>query len=259
MPHRHEVRLDWTRVQLDLAWSFAEKWDVELDIPYDVKVVKADYVLPDGTSFQNPRGDIHHRDERLEGFSDLKLFANVRPSNVLVADDRLHAGLGVSLPTGKTDSDPWELGDLGLKHQHIQFGTGTVDPLLRLDYALPADPVGMLASVALQAPLYENRHGYRGSTQLDLSVGPRFRAAETLVLGASWVFGWQGRATWDGDSDPNSGYVLQGVGLNAAVRLGPGATLIPSALRVYRIDPRGGGDSFEMDWVLGLALDLCLP
>lgn len=257
LPNEHQVRLRWTRVELDLAYALGGGWDVELDLPYDVKVVDARYELPDGTSFDNPNGDLHHRDERLEGMSDLKLLLNWRPGGVFTADDRLHAGLGLSLPVGRTESDPYELGDQGLKHQHIQFGTGTFDPLLRLDYYRPAAPLGLLVSLNLQAPLYENRHDYRGATQADLALGPRIRIFDALVLGASYVASYQTRAYWDGEPDENSGYFLQGVGVNAALRVAPGVTLVPTLLRVVSIDTRGSGsDTFEMDWLIGLSLDI---
>lgn len=223
-----------------------------------MKDVDARYELPDGTEFANPEGDLHHRDERLEGFPDLKLFLNYRPGSVLLKDDRLHVGLGVSLPVGETESDPWKLGDQGLKHQHIQFGSGTFDPLLRLDYYLLANPVGLLASFNLQAPLYENRHDYQAATQADFTLGPRVQVFDWMVLGASYVASYQTRAYWDDDPDENSGYFLQGVGFNAAIRLAPGVSLIPSVLRVYSIDTRGSGDSLEMDWLVGISLDLSL-
>ena len=44
----------------------------------------------------------------------------------------LRLGMGLALPSGRTESDPWILGDSGKKHLHIQFGNGTVDPLLNL-------------------------------------------------------------------------------------------------------------------------------
>lgn len=241
-----------------MAYGFAKDWDVELDIPYDFKIVSAKYELPDGTPFNNPQGDLHHRDERLQGLSDFKLLANYRPGSVLLKDDRLHIGLGVSLPVGKTEEAPWALGDLGLKHQHIQFGTGTVDPMIRIDHYRLADPVGFLVSANLQIPLYENRHGYKGSTQGDFTIGPRVQVADWLVFGVSYVASYQTRAFWDGDPDENSGYFLQGVGANAAIRLAPGVTLIPTVLRVFSIDTRGSSDTLEMDWLVGLSIDIAL-
>ncbi|RPH48752.1 MAG: hypothetical protein EHM91_03915 [Planctomycetota bacterium] len=258
MPNKHFVHLDWFRTEFDLAYGFSPNWDIELDIPYDVKTVSAKYELPDGTPFDNPEGDLHHRDERLQGLSDLKLLANYRPGGVLMKDDRLHVGIGLSLPTGRTEGDPWKLGNQGSKHQHIQFGTGTVDPVVRLDYYRLADPIGFLISTNVQIPLYENRRTYKGSTQADFAVGPRVRFSEWLVVGASYVASYQTRSFWDGDPDQNSGYFLQGVGFNAAVRLAPRVTLIPTVLRVHSIETRGSSDSLKMDWLVGLSLDLAL-
>jgi hypothetical protein len=258
VPNRHFVHLDWYRTELDVAYGFSKDWDVELDVPYDVKRVRARYELPDGTPFPNPTGDLHHRDETLQGLSDLKLLLNHRPGGVLVPDGRLHVGLGLSLPVGETESDPWKLGNQGAKHQHIQFGTGTVDPVFRIDYYVLADPVGLLASANVQVPLYENHHTYKGSTQGDFTIGPRVKIADWLVVGASYVASYQTRAFWDGDPDENSGYFLQGVGFNAAIRVAPGVALIPTVLRVFSIDTRGSGDSLEMDWLAGLSLDIAL-
>jgi hypothetical protein len=258
VPNNHSVHVDWFRTELDLAYGFARNWDLELDIPFDVKTVSADYELPDGTPFDNPQGDLHHRDERLEGIADLKLLANYRPGAAFVKNDRLHVGLGLSLPAGRTEENPWELGDQGLRHQHIQFGTGTVDPVIRADYYLLADPVGVLVSAGAQVPLYENSKGYKASTQADFAIGPRVQVADWLVFGASYVASYQTRAYWDGDPDQNSGYFLQGVGFNAAIRIAPGVTLLPTVLRVFSINTRGGGDSLEMDWLAGLSIDLAL-
>lgn len=258
VPNNHFVHLDWFRTEFDLAYGFSKDWDLELDIPYDVKTVSAKYELPDGTPFNNPVGDLHHRDERLQGISDLKLLVNYRPGSVLMGDDRLHVGIGVSLPAGETEEDPWKKGNQGLKHQHIQFGTGTVDPMIRLDYYRLADPIGFLVSANLQLPLYENPHTYKGSTQADFTVGPRAQIADWLVVGASYVASYQTRAFWDGDPDENSGYFLQGVGFNAAIRIAPGVTIIPTVLRVHSIDTRGSSDSLKMDWLVGLSVDLAL-
>lgn len=256
VPNRHIVRLHWWRTELDLSVGVAPDLDVELDIPYDLKDIRARYELPDGTPFNNPQGDLHHRTERLHGISDLKLLANWRPGSILLQDDRLHVGIGLSLPAGRTEEDPYALGALGLPHQHIQFGTGTVDPVVRLDYALLADPVGFLVSTSAQTPAYENSKGFRGSPLIDFSVGPRVRLADWLVVGASYVASWQGRAFWNGFPDENSGYFLQGVSFTAPVRLADGVTIIPTVLRTFSIRTRGDADAFEMDWMAGVSLDV---
>ena len=73
-----------------------------------------------------PDGDIHHRNETLLGPGDPWLMA--------VTGRRMGAWSaavrgGVTIPLGRTEENPFELGRRGLPHQHIQFGTGTWDPL----------------------------------------------------------------------------------------------------------------------------------
>jgi hypothetical protein len=252
--HEHVVRLYWHRTTLEASLPVGGDWDVELDVSFDVKDVRARYETPDGGSYDSPTGDLHHRTERLEGIADLRLLANWRPRGVFFDGDFAHVGVGVSLPTGRIEVNPYRLGDAGLKHQHIQFGTGTVDPILRLDYVLDG-PLGFAASVGVAAPLAENRHDYRGAALTDLAVGPRARIGEMLSVTLAYAAQYQMRATWDGENDPNSGYFLQAVSLSGSIRVSETFTLSSTALRTISIDSRGSGDTFEMDCMVGLALE----
>ena len=218
VPNRHFVELHWFRTELDLAYGVAKDWDVELDLPFDVKDVEARYELPDGTPFDNPEGDLHHRDERLEGISDLKLFANYRPGGVLLKDDRLHVGLGVSLPVGKVESDPWELGAQGSKHQHIQFGTGTWDPLLGLSVARTVGGTTLLASGLVRLVVGENEHGYRAGHRYaaglvaDRPLAGRWRVQGGLDFAREDAERWNGVVEEEGNLGRTD--LLAGVGVS---------------------------------------------
>ncbi len=258
VPNTHIIALDWFRTELDVHWSFAPVWDLELDIPFDVKSIKARYELPDGTSFDNPQGNLHHRTERLDGLSDLRLLLNWRPSSIAVTGDLLHLGAGLTLPTGRTTEDPYALGAMGLEHQHIQFGTGTVDPVLRLDYAFDIEGWGASCSLGLQLPLYKNRNDYIGSPLFDLSIGPRVAISEGCAIAMTYRLVYQGRAFWDNVLDENTGYVQQAVAVTVPVRLGGGVTLVPTLLRTISIRTRDDADSYEMDWMFAVSLDVAL-
>lgn len=72
----------------------------------------------------SPYGDIHHRAERFEGVGDGELGISF---------------VGLTIPFGRTEPDPIERGRLGLKHEHIQFGSGTVGPKLSVQWSRPLD------------------------------------------------------------------------------------------------------------------------
>jgi hypothetical protein len=256
VPNEHHVSLDWFHTELAAAWSFAKGWDAELVVPYDVKRVRASYELPDGTEFDNPQGDLHHRDETLEGLADLRLMASWRTHKVLFEGDGLRLGAGFTIPTGRIEEDPYERGDRGLKHQHILFGTGTVDPLLRADYAVTAGRWSLFASVGAQLPLYENREGYFGARLIDFSIGPRLAVADWLAVNLAFVALYQTRAFWDGDPDENSGYFLQGLSLTAPIRVSGGVSVVPRIVRALSVDTRGGGEGFELDWIFSLSAEV---
>ena len=92
---------------------------------------------------------------------------------------------------------------MGLRHQHIQFGTGTFDPVLRLDVARP---FGRLQLGGLRAgphlALYENSQGFRAPATR--SYGGRATAGLQLFgklqrrLGPDVLY--EGPERWDGVS-----------------------------------------------------------
>jgi hypothetical protein len=114
-----------------------------------------------------PNGDIHHRNETLDGPGD--------PWALLVASRAagpwsVAARAGVSIPLGRTEENPFELGRRGLPHEHIQFGTGTWNPMLGLSVGRHLGKTSVFGSVLGRLPLYENGHGYRAGRRFDSSL-----------------------------------------------------------------------------------------
>lgn len=244
--------MDWSRFEVDLIVPASDRIDLELQIPYDVKSMKARYELPDGTPFDNPQGDLHHRTERLEGVSDLKLLAGF-------ALDGWRLTAGLSLPVGKIEDDPYRLGALGIRHEHIQFGTGTFDPMARVLRAIHVgEGVDLSFGAGATVPLYENRKGYHASPALDFSASARVGLLDGLHATVGYNALYQGRAYWDGDPDPNTGYLIQGFQLALPIRWDTGAFIVPNVYRAFRVDTRDGGDTFELDWIVGLSIEIPL-
>ena len=250
--HRHVVELDFVRYEWVTAYQFSTDWAAWLRMPYDVKDRKASIELVDPATpleiaAMQRNLEIHHPSKRLEGFSDFSLlFARSAP-DVWRAGDRFTAAIGTSLPVGRTEDDPYELGDAGRAHEHIQFGTGTFNPLLELYYVTPLSKRFELSANLLgKFPLYENDKGYQGSLEASASASLALALTERFSLRAGWSSYYQGYSHWKGERDVNSGLLSHGVvggasyTISEALKLSLGARL-PVSQRTLA----SSGDAFE--------------
>jgi hypothetical protein len=199
---------------------------LSLRLPYDVKDQKVRYETLGGQPYVPPYGDIHHRTETLRGFSDAQLTAVFPLGPFLV-------GGGLSIPLGDTVPNPIVLGREGKKHEHIQFGTGTVDPLVSLLWSQPLPKVGgLVVSVAADAeiPLYENSHGFRAPATVRWSVGPSLPLGTTGI--ALQLAGqYQSIGRWNGEKDEGTGFHNGGVFLRATFLPWKGLRVSPGIYR----------------------------
>ena len=137
--HAHIVSLNFIRSELAFEYTFKTNWSLWLRVPYDIKsqMASVEFVEPATTEQQEAiirNRDNHHRNETYTGISDFRLLAAHRFNAFLSKKGRLDLAFGTTLPVGKTEEDPIKAGHAGEKHLHIQFGTGTFDPLLELHY-----------------------------------------------------------------------------------------------------------------------------
>jgi hypothetical protein len=149
-----------------------------------------------------PFPDYHHRNETLFHPGDVAVgLPLTRPFGAWT----LGASPGVSLPTGKTEPDPFALGDLGLPHQHIQFGTGTFDPLLGVSATRALGAATVTASGSAHLTLYSNRHGYRAGDRFALGAGAGRKLGQDWNASAGLAFlneqaeRWHGRIQSEGN------------------------------------------------------------
>lgn len=259
--HRHAVELDFVRYELVAAYNFAEGWDAWLRVPYDVKERTAslelvDPATPDEVAAMQRNLDLHHPSETLEGFSDFSLLFARRDGDLLRHGDLFAAAFGTSIPVGRTEEDPYLLGDAGLPHEHIQFGTGTFDPLLELYYFSPlADRLSASANVLGRFPLYENDKGYEGPVEISSSLSVALAPTDRLSLRAGWSFFYQGYARWNGERDINSGLISNGVVGGASYKVADGVYLgLDVRVPVSQETLSDDGDTFEQGTVAQLGL-----
>jgi hypothetical protein len=142
-----------------------------------------------------PGGDIHHRNETLAGPGD--------PWVMGVAGRRLghwSAALraGITVPLGRTEENPFALGRRGLPHQHVQFGTGTWDPLLGASLGRRLGTVMATASVIARLPVATNGHGYHAGRRVQMSTTAERRISGPWRGQAGLDYGRETAETWGG-------------------------------------------------------------
>jgi len=229
--HRHQVDIDIHRAELAISHMFANEVDLQLRIPYFIKDQTSSIeFLEQATAEQSANArrnsDIHHRTERYEGFGDAEFTVGWRSYGLLTDDDTLRIGLGLTIPFGSTEENPWRPEEAGLEHLHIQFGNGTVDPIIDLYYGHAFNDrwaASLFAKTRL--PFYENSKGYQGSIEAVISPGIQFRPSPRLSLSGGLTGNYLGRSQWsETGTDPNSGAFLAYASLGAGYIFGDAVT-----------------------------------
>ncbi|HEY8207079.1 MAG TPA: hypothetical protein VIG99_06350 [Myxococcaceae bacterium] len=217
-PQQHHTVLWLWEARALAEYGLVPGWALNAVLPFRLVQTRTTYTDLNGAPLVLDYENIHHRNETLAGIGDPQLWIH---HGVNVNGFALSQRLGVSLPLGRTQPDPEVLGALGLPHQHLQFGTGTVDPLVALEASRDIGGVGIAAFVHGQAPLYANGRGYQAGTRLlgglqaQRTLGP-----VSLRLGATLVHEfperWNGLVPLD---DGNQGRTDLFVGAGATVPL----------------------------------------
>jgi 8-oxo-dGTP diphosphatase len=74
--------------------------------------------------------------------------------------------LGLTLPLGRTEPNPYALGQEGKWHEHLQAGSGTVMPVVGVGLAYDIAPVTIGLSGIAFVSAYENDEGFRAPSRL---------------------------------------------------------------------------------------------
>ena len=209
--HRHHVNLNIFRIDLGLKYHLTSQWVLEANLPYETKTQEAkleeiEPVTPAEWDAIVKSRDNHHRSETYIGPTDADISLGYHTQGLLRENDFLMGRIGTTIPLGKTEEDPWKLGDAGLEHLHIQFGTGTFNPIADLSYSLPVyGELRASASVRAKLPFYENSRTYRGSREITYTAGLGYRLNDWISLQASYLGSYQSYAYWAGERDINTG------------------------------------------------------
>ena len=208
-PHMHHVRLALAHSELSVERGIRNNMQLSLRLPYDVKDMHVRYTTLDGAPFLPPYGDIHHRTETLRGVSDATLLLDWSPKSQWIF------GFGSTLPIGHTVPDPVRLGRLGLKHEHIQFGSGTFEPIVAAQWLRPGK-VMLFARAEGRFGLYENGQGFRAPNTLVWAVGPSLSVGR-FSIDPRLNGQYQTLARWSGVVDEGSGFQNGGARLQVSI------------------------------------------
>jgi hypothetical protein len=169
----HDQRMVPVELRLSAEYGFSPAFGLELQMPFRVVTTTIDFATPAGEPYEPLDPDVHHRNETVTGPADPWLLGRLGTTI-----DRwwLAVRAGVTLPLGRTEENPFALGDRGERHQHIQLGSGSFYPVAIVETSRSFGPVAFQAFAQGQAALYENTHGYRAPWRVHVgtSVGTTF-------------------------------------------------------------------------------------
>jgi hypothetical protein len=183
-------------------YALTPTWGVEAQLPFRVTKTTIRYQTLEGKPYPPPDPTVHHRNETLYGLGDPWLLGRYGTS---LGGFVLTVRGGTTLPLGRTEPDPFALGDVGLRHQHIQFGTGTFDPVLAFDLSRAFGKVSFAAYGLALLTLYENSKGFQAGNRFfaGLSGGVTVREKYQSSLGLDVLNEaperWQGVERQDGN------------------------------------------------------------
>jgi hypothetical protein len=161
-PYNHHVEEFIFETGLTAGFAITDFFEIETRWALRVVDVNPTYTELDGSEKLVPN-DIHHHDETLVDVTDPWLLGRFAHVN---GDFIGSMQLGMSFPVGRTEEDPYQLGQEGLSHQHLQAGTGTVVPIVGVALGYTIQPVTIGLSGIAFVSAYENDEGFRAPSRL---------------------------------------------------------------------------------------------
>jgi len=249
--HAHHVDLNLTRYELSISRTFNDTWDAAIRLPWFIKDQTATTEFFGDVSAEDRdaalrNGFIHHRTGTYRGFSDAELSVGCRKRGLFDVAAVARISLGVTLPFGSTEPDPWVLGDAGLVHEHIQFGNGTFDPVVDAYLGVPLNEKwGFSVYAKGRFPFYENSHGYRGSFEGTLIPRITWLPTKKMSISAGLAANYYGYSYWSGRRDENSGQFTLNATLSAGMKLSESVTASIGTLLPLYTKSYGVGDALD--------------
>jgi len=174
--HDQALVVSEARVGIDVGIS--RRFGASLVLPVRLVSSRIRYLDGTGAEVALVRDGIHHRNETHAGLGDPMVLGS---TSGLFGPLRLTVRGGFTLPLGRTESDPFAA--MENPHEHIQLGTGTVNPVLSLEASRTMGRWRLGVFTFTQQVLYENGNGYRAGNRYAAGIAVRRRLGD---------FSWRG-------------------------------------------------------------------
>ncbi|MDA2933371.1 hypothetical protein MYX82_03405 [Acidobacteria bacterium AH-259-D05] len=133
-----------------------------------------------------------------------------------------------------------------MRHLHIQFGTGTFDPLLEFSYRTSvSNQLSIGGHVFSRFPFSENKKGYRGPIETTAGLVLDYRVNPTISVHVNPRVNYQGFAHWFGERDVHSGLIGTGVLLGMTIPSWKGTDIGVNFLYPFSQKTLSDGDAFR--------------
>ncbi|HEY0705916.1 MAG TPA: hypothetical protein VGG33_03925 [Polyangia bacterium] len=201
-PFLHDQDIQPGELRAVAELGVTNRLGVELQVPFRVTRTRIRYTDLSGAPYEPLDPGVHHRDETLAGLGDPWLLGRFGGRWGTTA---VTGRLGVTIPLAKTEADPFALGSRGLAHQHIQFGTGTFNPLAMVDASHSFGRLDLSGYGQAELALFENRHGFQPGHRFAIGamggmvVLPRLTVALGLDVLGERPERWAGEVQQDGN------------------------------------------------------------
>lgn len=181
---RHSQRMTMSQLDVRLAQGLSPHLGFELST--SLRSVRSETRYADlvGAPYVPLTVHSHQPNESFVGVSDPLLAVTLGVPDAAWSPS---ARLGVHLPLGATEADPFDYARHGLRHEHVLFGTGTIDPAAGLAVSRRFAGTGVGALATGRFVLAGNRYRHR--------VGSRYEAAAWAERGIAAA--WRARVGWD--------------------------------------------------------------
>jgi len=204
--HVHDLSIKMADLNISTSIGLSFRSGIELRIPVRLFDVYPNFIGEDGNDLLNYES-IHHRDETLFGFGDVAVVGRYRLLEpTLTRRISVDLRLGASLPTGRTEDDPFKLGNAGISHQHVMFGSGTIDPIFGVESVLRFGGASVASWTQLSISPIENSYGYQAPTKVmsGTSLSSSF-GLEKWSFSSGFEVYHETPAMWSGEPAYNSG------------------------------------------------------